>query len=164
MAIALCASVASTQSRPDFSGRWLITGTTSHTFELSPGRTVVLGPPFSQEFLAQQDTTTVTLRPIAESTPIVIALDGSETRQRDPSDVRRPWGSLTPTLVKPPMVRSATWSGNTLVVLSWMDRTDKTRASFVSISLNAGGLLVLESRGQPTWPLVQWMFTRADAN
>lgn len=138
------------QARPDLSGEWVLTGAFASPgggrAQPAPGSVGIYG----DRFTAKQTATTLSLELSVSVLPkpllVVYALDGSESKNMNPSPV--PGGA------EEPIYSTAKWDGNRLVIDTRGTRVveGKVQTSRRVISLTPDGLLLVErsAEGQPT--------------
>lgn len=147
-ALAQAAQAPVAQSRPDFSGQWVVAETASP--DAAPRAALALTGIFGERFTAKQTATTLSLELSVSVLPkpllVVYALDGSESKNMNPSPV--PGGA------EEPIYSTAKWDGNRLVIDTRGTRVveGKVQTSRRVISLTPDGLLLVErsAEGQPT--------------
>jgi hypothetical protein len=147
LALLAAASQASFQSRPDFSGRWVVAETESKAG--APTGALALTGIFGETFTAKQTTTTLTLelsvstfdRPIH----VVYMLDGSESKNLNPSPVKG--------IADEVIFSRAVWDSGKLVIDTRGTRliNGTPQTSRRVLTLNTDGTLTVErtAQGQP---------------
>ena len=126
---------AAAQTRPDFSGVWEITG----------AETGLLGERFVATQDAHQLVLDITVASLGRPIRAVYALDGSETKNLNPSS--------SPAVADEPIYSRVSWDGPRLVILTRGTRRVNGRVTESKrvLALDADGLFTIDrtSDGQP---------------
>ena len=121
------------QTKPDFSGTWLLQGNPRQLIT-SNGRTLPVGTPYGSKFTLKQDEKTLTITDPDGRMLLTVMLDGSPTKETQHDDTAGQDVEITWT---------AAWNGPRFVVTASWKSTQTTRTFLMQ-----DGALLMEM--QPT--------------
>ena len=139
---------AGAQVKPDFSGKWKsvdpLPAAASPTRGGGRGGGGATGgaagapagfqPGCGAEFTVKQDAKTLTITRGGQSSPLVYQLDGSESKN-----------TVTRSGQEQEQIATATWDGNTLVIVTQVKVQGMTREQRRVLSVEAGNLVILQT-------------------
>ena len=141
-AIALISAVSvnpGAQSKPDFSGRWVMVDPPPAAGNAGAGRGAGRGggrgagfqPGFGPEITVKQDATTLTITRGGQTSPLTYKLDGSESKN-----------SVTRDGQQQEQIATATWDGNKLVIATQVRFQGNTREQRRVLVMEGGSLVI----------------------
>jgi hypothetical protein len=141
-AIALIVAVGANpgaQSKPDFSGKWVMADPAPAAGNPGArggggrggGRGAGFQPGFGPEFTVKQDATTLTITRGGQTSPLIYKLDGSESKN-----------SVTRDGQQQEQIATATWDGNKLVIATQVTFQGNTREQRRIMTMEGGNLVI----------------------
>jgi hypothetical protein len=140
MIVALGVS-AGAQAKPDFSGKWKSVDPLPAAASPSrgggragggsPGAPAGFQPGYGAGFTVKQDATTLSITRGGQSKPLVYKLDGSESKN-----------TVTRNGQEQDQIATATWDGNTLVIVTHVQVQGMAREQRRVLSMEGGNLVI----------------------